>query len=204
MDYKRYDIVIIPPLDIRKQTVALSQALAPLGTFFVVDDVTLHPHISLYHVPLEEESLTVVTATLEKILAPVRPFPLTQETYYPDRGVWVGVRYTADKPILDLHTAIVEAIKNHRIIEDDTRYAERWSEMNPEERQNLKECGWAHAYTRYFPHITFTKLKTPLASVLDHLPQQEFSFVVDHIGLYELGSHGTATRLVADFWLTAE
>ena len=54
MDYKRYDVVIIPPPDIREQTVALSRALVPLGTFLVLDDVTIHPHISLYHVRLTE------------------------------------------------------------------------------------------------------------------------------------------------------
>ncbi|MBP9728061.1 MAG: hypothetical protein KBD27_01655 [Candidatus Moranbacteria bacterium] len=201
MDYKRYDIVIIPPPDIREQTVALSRALVPLGTFFVVDDVTIHPHISLYHVPLTESNVTPVIEALGKIVQSTTPFLLRQDTYYPDQGVWVGLRYMADKPVLDLHTTIIDAIKAYRVIEDDARYKARWAELDPKERTNLAECGWAHAYTHYSPHITFTKLKEPRANILDHLPQQEFSFFVDHIGLYELGDHGTATRLIADFWL---
>ncbi len=201
-DYKRYDVVVIPPSDIARQTVALSRALTPLGTFFTVDGTTLQPHISLYHVPLAESSLSTVVSTLGAVLRTTKPFPLEQETYYPDQGVWVGVRYVASKPILDLHTTIIDAIKEYRVIEDDTRYAERWPEMNPEERKNLKVCGWAHAYTRYSPHITFTKLREPRAGILDHLLQQEFSFVADHIGLYELGENGTCVRLIADFWLT--
>lgn len=203
-DYKRYDVVVIPPSEIVKQTVALSHALAPLGTFFIVDGMTLQPHISLYHVPLVESSLQTVVTTLGAVLRTTKPFPLEQETYYPDQGVWVGVRYVASKPILDLHTLVIDALKGCRVLEDDTRYAERWPEMNPEERKNLKACGWAHAYTRYSPHITFTKLKTPQVDVLAHLPQYEFSFIADHVGLYELGEHGTTTHLIADFWLKNE
>lgn len=201
MDYKRYDVVIIPPPDIVDQTIALSRILEPLGTFFTVDGVTIHPHISLYHIPLTQSSLETVTRILQETLQTIQPFLLEQETYYPDQGVWVGLRYVASKPILDLHTSVIDALRGSRVIEDDTRYAERWSEMDHGERKNLKECGWAHAYTHYSPHITFTKLREPRTGILDHLPQREFSFLADHIGLYELGDHGTCVRLIADFWL---
>lgn len=202
MEYKRYDVVILPPPEIAEQAIALSQALATVGSFFVLDGVALHPHLSLYHVPLDISALTAVTEALGTVAARVAPFTLRQATYYPDQGIWVGVRYVAEKTILDLHTSIIEAVKGYRVIEDDVRYKARWSELSREERKNLEECGWAHAYARYSPHLTFTKLKTPRADVLAHLPQREFSFVVDHIGLCELGENGTCIRLVADFWLT--
>ena len=201
MSYRRYDIVIIPPQEIAEQAIALSQALQPLGTFFVLDGQQFHPHLSLYHIPLEETSPASVTAALEKLAAMIEPFTLTQDTYYPDQGVWIGVRYVADKPVLDLHTNVIDATKEYRVIEDDTRYKARWSEMSQKERENLKACGWAHAYTLYSPHLTFTRLRQPYADVLAHLPQREFSFRVDHIGLYELGENGTCVRLIADFWL---
>lgn len=201
MDYKRYDIVIIPPQEITEQAVALSQALAPLGTFFVLDGVTLHPHISLYHVPFEEEMLPSVIETLGTLATTIQPFVLKQETYYPDQGVWIGLRYTADKAILDLHTSVINATKGFRKVEDDARYKARWADLDPEQRKNLEDSGWADAYTRYFPHLTFTKLNQPIVDVLAHLPQREFSFLVDHIALCELGDHGTCVRIIADFWL---
>lgn len=201
MDYKRYDIVVIPPREIAEQAIAMSQALVPLGTFFVLDGEALHPHISLYHVPLTDQALPAVIDALIAVAAATAPILLEQDTYYPDQGVWTGVRYVASKGILDLHTTAIAAIKDHRVIEDDVRYKARWAELKPEQRKNLEGCGWADAYTRYFPHITFTKLREPRTDVLAHLPQREFSFLADHIGLYELGENGTCTRLVADFWL---
>lgn len=200
MNYKRYDIVIIPPQEITDQAVALSQALAPLGTFFVLDGVSRHPHLSLYRVPFHESDLPTVISAIEDIAHSTAPFLLTQGTYYPDQGVWVGVRYVADKALFDMHTVVINAVKQYRVIEDDARYSDRWAEMSKEQRKNILECGWADAYTRYSPHISFTKLKKPRADVLAHLPQKEFSFIADHIGLYELGSHETGDRLIADFW----
>lgn len=201
MNYKRYDIVVIPPPEIAEQAIALSRALAPLGTFFILDGVVLHPHISLYHVPLTDEALPVVTDALKSIAATTAPFLLEQDTYYPDQGVWLGVRYLADSSILGLHTAVIAATKENRVIEDDIRYKANWAELSHYQRKNLEDCGWADAYTRYFPHITFTKLREPRADALAHLPHREFSFVADHIGLFELGENGTCVRLIADFWL---
>lgn len=203
MDYKRYDIVVMPPREIAEQAIALSRALAPLGTFFVLDLVKHHPHLSLYRVPFSEMSLSVVIDTLAKLATMTKPFLLEQGTYYPDQGVWVGVRYVASKALLDLHTTVIAATKDYRIIEDDIRYAARWAEMSPEKRKNIQECGWADAFLAYSPHMSFTKLKTPRVDVLAHLPQREFSFRADHLGLYELGNHESGDRLIADFSLAA-
>lgn len=201
MDYKRYDIVIIPPPDIAEQAMALSRLLVPFGSFFVLDGVARHPHLSLYRVPFYESVLPTVMPLIDRFARSIEPFLLIQDTYYPDQGVWVGVRYVANKALFDLHTGVIDALKPHRVIEDDARYADRWAEMTTEQRRNIEECGWAHAYTRYSPHMSFTKLQKPRADVLAHLPQRELSFIADHIGLYELGQHGAPDILIADFWL---
>ena len=203
MDYKRYDIVVIPPSDIAEQAITLSRTLAPLGTFFVLDGVKHHPHLSLYRVPFAESVLRSVGDALEKLAATTPSFFLEQGTYYPDQGMWVGVRYVTDQAILNLHTSVIATTREYRVIEDDARYKARWADLSPKQRTNIQECGWSDAYTRYSPHITFTKLQNPRADVLAHLPQREFSFLVDHLGLYELGEHERGDRLVADFWLTA-
>lgn len=201
MNYKRYDIVVIPPKDIAEQAIEMSRALERFDSFFVLDDETFHPHISLYHVPFDEATLETVTGVVGEIAAATQSFFLKQETYYPDQGVWVGVRYVADKAILDLHTAVIEATKGYRVVEDDARYKARWADLSPGQRKNIEDSGWQDAFTAYFPHISFTKLKQPRRDVLAHLPQRDFSFLADHIGLYELGADGTCTKLVADFRL---
>lgn len=202
MHDKRYDIAIIPPSSIAQQAISMSQELQPFGAFFVLDDKIYRPHISLYHVPLTEKVLSTVIQILAKIAAQTKPFFLGQDTYYPDQGVWIGVRYIADKAILDLHTTVIAAIKEYRAEQDDIRYLERWPELSPARRKNIEECGWSDAFAYYSPHISFTKLKQPQADVLAHLPHRDFSFFAERIGLYELGKHGTCVELVADFKLT--
>ncbi len=202
MNPKRYDIVILPPQEIAAQAIALSQTLSSRGSYFVLDGVTLYPHISLYHVPFTDSALTTVLEALRDIAALTAPFVLRQETYYPDQGVWVGVRYVADKAILDLHTSVIAATREYREVEENVRYKEHWVEIPAQELKNIEYCGWAHSLTFYSPHLTFTRLLRPTADVLAHLPQPELSFRADHIGVYEVGDHGTCTHFVADFRLT--
>lgn len=204
MEYKRYDIVVLPPPQVVAQVVAHSETLASLSSFFVLDGETLYPHLSLYHVPLSDAVLPEVIVALERVSAETAAFHLKQETYYPDRGVWVGVRYVSNKSILDFHAAIIAAVKGFRIVEDDTRYMARWSELSHRQRANLKECGWKDAYTLYSPHISFTKLKQPRAGVLDNLTRHDLSFLVDRIALCELGDNGTCVEIAADLHLAPE
>ena len=204
MEYKRYDIVVLPPPSVAAQVIAHSQMLATRDSFFVLDGEMLYPHLSLYHVPLSDAVLSDVIDALTCVAAETRAFPLKQETYYPDRGVWVGVRYASDKSILDLHAAIIAAVKDFRIVEDDARYMARWSELSHRQRVNLKECGWKDAYTLYSPHMSFTKLKQPRAGVLADLTEHDLSFLVDHIALCELGDNGTCVKIVADCTLAPE
>ena len=201
MDYQRYKISVVVPQDIAAQAIEMSQALRQFGSVFVLDGETIHPHLSLYHVPFDEAALAVAITAVGEIAAATKPFLLQQDTYYPDQGVWIGVRYVADKAILDLHTAVIEATKQYRAEQDDARYAARWADLGPEQRKNIGDCGWSDAFTQYSPHISFTKLEQPRADVLAHLPHRDFSFLADHIGLYAVGEHGVCTELVADFRL---
>jgi len=204
MNYKRYDIVILPPQEIADQAISISQALAPLDSFYMLDGETLYPHLSLYHVPFAESALPAVRDALRKLADSTASFQLQHQNYYPDQGMWVGVRYVTNQAILGLHTAVITATRDYRIVEDDARYFSRWSELSPKQQHNLKECGWKDAYTLYSPHLSFTKLKQPRADVLALLPGQDLSFLVDHIALCELGDHGTCVKIVADCKLAPE
>jgi 2'-5' RNA ligase len=201
MEYKRYHIAIIPPQAIAEQAIATSEALQKFDSFFVLDGQALYPHISLYHAPFAEESLPGVTQALHEVASATEPFTLHQETCYPDQGVWVGVRYVADKAILDLHTRVVEATKEYRSEQNDARYLERWAEMSHKQRTNIQDCGWPNAFTLFSPHLSFAKLRRPSADILSHLPRRDFSFQVERIVLAERGKYGACMRFVADFTL---
>lgn len=204
MEANHYAIVIIPPPEIAAQAIAVSHSLATFDSCFTLDGVTIYPHISLYHVPFAESALGSVFEALRNLAVLTTPFVLRQETYYPDQGIWVGVRYVADKPLLDLHTRVISATRAYRDVADDVRFKERWVEIPAQELRNIEYCGWAHSFTLYSPHLTFTRLERPRADVLTHLAQPEFSFRVEHISVYEVKDHGTCTRLLADFQLAGK
>lgn len=201
MKYRRYHIAIIPPQAIAEQAIAMSEALQKFDTLFVLDQETHYPHISLYHAPFTDEALSGVTQALCEVASGIAPFALRQETYYPDQGVWVGVRYAADKAILDLHTRVVEATKGYRAEQDDARYLARWAELSHRQRTNIKDCGWTDAFALFSPHLSFGKLRQPSQDILSHLPHDDFSFRAERIALVERGEYGSCLKFVADFHL---
>lgn len=201
MEYKRYHIAILPPPEIVKQAVAVSESLQKFNPFFVLDGQTLFPHVSLYHAPFTADNIQAVREDLARVAVATPPFLLRQDTYYPEQGVWIGVRYVADKPILDLHTSVVEATKARRAEQDDARYVEKWPQLSPVQRKNIKDCGWAKVFTLYSPHLSFTKLRQPSEDILKHLPESDFSFQVERIALIERGEYGACLKRVAEFRL---
>jgi 2'-5' RNA ligase len=201
MQYKRYHIAIIPPQAIVEQAIAVSAALQPFDALFALDQETHYPHISLYHAPFTDAALSDVAQALREVASATAPFALRQETYYPDQGVWVGVRYVADKAILDLHTRVVEATKGYRAEQDDARYLARWAELSHRQRTNIKDCGWTDAFALFSPHLSFGKLRQPSQDILNRLPREDFSFQVERIALVERGEYGACLKFVADFKL---
>jgi 2'-5' RNA ligase len=204
MDVKRYILAIIPPDEITAQAIAVSRALEPCGSCFILGGATRFPHVTLYHANFSSSGLLSVIASLRVLAQATTPFLIRQLTYYPDQGIWVGVRFVADKALLDLHSAVIAATREYRHVGEDVDYKEHWVELPPHEYKNIEYCGWAHSFALYSPHLTFTRLKQPQTNVLAHLGQPEFSFRVDHIGLFEAGDYGTCTRRVADFWFRPE
>lgn len=196
-EYKRYHIAILPPPAIVTRAIAASTALRPLEPLFVLNQETYFPHVSLYHVPFTDEALPQVRRELGAIASATAPFLLRHETYYPDQGVWVGVRYVADKAILDLHTTVVERLKGYRAVQDDARYLARWADLSPARRKNIHDCGWSNAFTLFSPHLSFAKLPVPRADILVHLPYHDLSFRAEIIALIERGEYGASLERVA-------
>ncbi len=203
MNAQRYTIAIIPPHEIAERAMMLSRSLKSFDSCFVLDGETAHPHLTLYHANFTPVALARVIAVLETTVQGIAPFELRQLTYYPDQGIWVGVRFVADKCILDLHTSVIAVTRAYRTIEDNVAYKEQQVEIPSVEFKNIEYCGWAHSFTLYSPHLTLTRLQHPHAGILKHLTQPELSFRVDHIGVYETGNYGACTRRVADFWFTS-
>lgn len=200
---QKYNVAIIPPEAVRERVIEMSEWIAAEGSQFVLDGETRHPHISLYHVALEDDRLPLVIAALTAGLESVRPFFLRQGPYRAVEDEWIDASYDRDEDIMRLHTAVIEAVKDLRANQGNEKDRTDFASLSEEQQKSLLASGWTEAFERYAPHLTFARLKEKDTDIVSKLPFEDFGFYAERIGLYEMGEHGTCTRLVHEFTLKA-
>lgn len=198
---QKYNVAIIPPEAVRERAIEMSEWIAAEGSQFVLDGEGLHPHVTLYHVALESDRVPLVITALSAGLESVRPFFLRQGPYRAVEDEWIDASYDRDEPIMRLHTSVIEAVAELRANQETEKDREDFASLSDDERGSLSRSGWIGAFESYVPHLTFARLKEKDASIISKLPFEDFGFYADRIGLYEMGEHGTCTRLVHEFTL---
>ncbi len=200
---KGYNIVIEVSEEVATVARSVSRLLATQKeTCFTLDTTKHVPHVSLYHVSLEETQVPSVLVALSQVACAVEAFRLHQEHYRLIDNRWVDMSYKHEDPIRRLHTLVLEAVGGFHSKEEGTEHKEEWSDMSPERQENLELYGASEIRGLYRPHLTLTRLveKTD-ERVLDNLPEQDFSFTANAIALYELGDYGTCHSVLGEFVL---
>lgn len=198
---QRYNIATIPPDEVGNRAIRMSEKIAEYGSFFVLDGEALHPHISLYHIGFDAKDIPEVIVRVSDALAGIKPFDLKQGPYRAGNSGWIDVGYEKDAAIIDLHASVIAAAKELRAEKGKEMERDDWEGLSEARRQNLLFCGWSEAFDLFAPHLTFSRLKESDEGILDRLPADDFSFLVDRIGLFELGEHGVCTKLIHEFVL---
>lgn len=201
---KRYNIVIIPTPAVNHDAEFVSEFIAgKQETCFVLDHATQFPHISLYHVYLDEASVKEVADAVQRIAKSFAPFTVQSTGYHTVKGEWIDASYVLDEPLFKLHRACLEGIAPFRVRQKDVVMREDWSDSSPARQENLELYGWSEARDLFRPHLTLARLKGKVdEDFLEIFPEKNFSFEVCKIGLYELGEHGTCRKLLAEYTLS--
>lgn len=199
---RKYNIAIIPPEGIAKQAMMMSEHISTEGTYFVLDGTSLYPHISLYHVVLDDEHLSEIVQAVTDAVSSIQSFPLKSGPYRAVADEWIDVSYEREEGIMVLHEVVIGAVASRRAGKELEMNRADWETLDVVARQNLERCGWTDAFEHYAPHLTFARLRSQDASILTRLPIMDYSFSVQAIGLYELGDHGTCTKLLHTFSLS--
>lgn len=199
---RKYNIAIIPPETIAKQAVAMSERISAEGAYFVLDGTSLYPHISLYHVVLDDEHLSEIVQAVTDAVSSIQSFTLKSGPYRTGAGEWIDVSYEREKGIMVLHEVVIGAVASRRTNKKSEKNRADWEALEEVARQNIERCGWADAFEHYAPHLTFARLQTQDANILTRLPIMGFTFPVQTIGLFEMGEHGACTKLLHTFWLS--
>jgi 2'-5' RNA ligase len=203
---KGYNIVIIPSKEVSDTARVASKRMSEkYPTRFVLDETLHNPHITLYHIAFDTSVLETVKDKLRVIANSRNPFWLQEKQYRLVDTHWVDMSYIEDEPIMKLHLDVLEAVASYRVRDPGAEMTEEWSGMSALRQENLELYGWSEIRSLYRPHLTLTRLiEDETEESLRCLPDENFSFEVNTIALYELGEYGTCTSIVASYQLGEE
>ncbi len=171
------NIAISLPDDIRDKAIKMSTLVAKNGGIFILGTQNNFPHITIAHFECYSvKDLDNVVRELEVTLNNIRSFDVNQFKHRINSG-WVDVSFKLNKNILSVYEAVLQILKRNNC----TKTSDDWN-------NNL-------------PHITFSKFDSSEDFDIEALPKYDFSFIVDRIGVFELGDYGTNKKLLKQFSL---
>lgn len=193
------DIVILPTPDIAQKAIAASEQLQKFGTLFTLNEkIGPFPHISLYMTQISTDHLDEAAGLLEAIASHAQSLNLTSKKYVQAEN-YIDADYERNSDIADLQMTVVNTINP---IRDGMREKDRARVLTStgKVRENLEKYGYRSVGELYRPHITFARFSDEQPAATETLPNPAtFSGKFVRLGLFEMGDHGTCTRLIAGF-----
>jgi hypothetical protein len=194
-----FDVVILPPPDIRDYAIELSKRLRKYGSKFVLGKRRYIPHISLYHIPVTPQNFQPFCDAVENVAANIAAGELRL------KNVQLPLLMT-EKPawLRKLHLDVVR--NTNRFFDWDygaegSISTERFVGKRRVQGEEYREKYGSPLIGALFqPHITLTSFEDK--SVMDDippLPLKPASFRVDAIHICELGPSHSCQRIVARF-----
>lgn len=203
MDFIRLNTVFIPPREVGEKAIELSRAIGNLaGTYFVLDGVNFYPHITIYPPEYPEENIVKVLGTVERVARSLNRLEFKFKNLDSGQG-YLGMAFEHSDEIQQAHEKLVSALNPLREGRIRDKYAEYHMEFNSEQLQNIEKYGYPGAMDLYNPHLTITRSKdeTKAEKFLSTIKWDIPEFMVNKIGVYKMGEHGTCRELVKEFIL---
>ena len=194
-----FDVVILPPPDVRDYSIDLSARLKKHGVKFVLGRRRYIPHISLYHIPVRPENFEAFSRGIEKISAAFKGGRLRLTS------IELPLLMT-DKPkwITKLYLDVVN--KSKKYFDWDYGSEDRWNLGLLPENLRTRAKGYLHTFgtplmgAAFRPHITLTGFKDRNAvDEIPALPFKSMAFDVEAIHICELGPFHSCQRIVRKF-----
>ncbi|MBI4176027.1 MAG: 2'-5' RNA ligase family protein [Candidatus Aenigmarchaeota archaeon] len=194
------NIVIQPSPEISRKAILICRELKKYGVFFTLDGEHYYPHITLYVTEFPVKNIEKIKQTLERMASETKPFKVEPEKYRQNRRGWIDVSYRRTGEVLNLHKEVIRLLNPLREGLVRQKYAEQTSKLSYNKQMNLAKYGFPLAFSLYVPHMSFTRFKDTHKRLVSMLPNQDFSFVADRIGLFRINEN-SGWKLLGSFRL---
>lgn len=195
------DIVLLPPPEIVDRAIEASQAVAKLGTHFVLDNINYFPHLSLYMLQIEESTIPQISNILEALASQTDPIALEALPDYFCRGGYTDVQYGPNQNRDVLQEKVIESLNPLR--SGIAAVSQKRANTEGKIGEYIRDYGYWGIKELARPHITFTKFLEPPVEDITHLlpsnPEKIFSGTFSRLGFFEIDTNGSCIRKIATF-----
>lgn len=191
-----FDVVILPPRNVRDHAIALSKKLEKHGGKFVLGNLRYIPHISLYHIPVRKNDFEEFREEVRKLSVSSKGGELKLS------GIDMPLLMTSRPPWLKkLHRDVVKRTIKYfdwKYGAQDTWRMELFaSNLKVRAKGYLENYGSPMIESLFNPHLTLTIFEDNAAPKdIPPLKFEPMSFHVDNITICELGPSHSCQRII--------
>jgi len=201
MESKPYDVVLLPNATLNEKFIAMSESLNKLNTHFTLSDTVYFPHMSIYMLQMDDVGVAKAETLLESTSHEIKQIEATAKNFNYENE-YLDVEYKRTEDLNHIQNKVIDLlnpVRNGLREKDKLRLAT----VLGVEKINIEKYGYRSVGETFFPHMTFTRFKTPQVNILNTLPPLamfEGSFIT--LGLFEMGDNGTCIRKVKTWELS--
>lgn len=196
-----FDIVILPPLGVRRQLGRLvTTACRPYSTVYVVDNTKLIPHVSLFHLNTELRRLPALVVAVQAVLKELFPAKVNL--------ISRGCIAWGDGPTLWFRRNDRLVALNRQIVSVSAPIRTGLMPWLPKRKPTVAERSARRRYgvhynigARFRPHVTLAKLvhEHDARLVASSLGKHHMSFPLREIAICQVNRGHQVTRILKRF-----
>jgi len=192
------DIVILPPASIRKKVAVLTRSLEKKYKMeWVVDNKKLTPHISLYHVLVEDGDVEKVISRIGKLIRKIKAGKSIMLKPY-GAAAFLSLEVKLTQAQSDFQKKVVKELNALRTGDCGLPAGNRLG------RKYIEKYGSPSVFENFIPHITLgmKKSQQSLGDLVQLATKSEFNeFKTDTIAVTKVNNYHQVTKIFKTFKL---
>jgi len=192
------DIAILPPKNIRRKIgTKIKKEVGNLPNFFIVDDIKLIPHLSLWHINTSKKEVDKIVQKLHEITKGQKPIKITSSKFHSLEKFKGCLEFTAEenKDLIELQQKVFKNIYPYKTgtMPQFGSFLEIKSS-----KKKLKEIEKYGRGLGFIPHFTMGWLKNEkdISKVVKGMEKVKFNFPVKEIYICEIDKWWQVKRVV--------
>ena len=202
--HRSYNVVLLPPEDVSKEAIRLSELVAKSFLVeFVLDGKTRYPHLTLYQLEVPDKNLPIVKKQLSNIFKST--ITAKFDHYVGAQNGFLSWDCPRNKKLFDVHKEVVKSLNQIRegLLLPSKKL--KYNHLTDRDYLQIEKFGSSGLFEHFRPHITITRLKRGdnYNKALKILPHKKPLIVnLKKAVLGKLSIHGTVSGIIEEFNLS--